>query len=401
MTKEEIKELLESDEYSFLKTDKRLGDNIALLVLGGSKAYGTNLPTSDTDIRGFAINPPEQIYGLAGDFEQVVETNTDTTIYSLNKMVKLLTSCNPNTIEILGCRPEDYLFIDEYGQMILDNKTNFLSVKAIDTFGGYARAQFNRLEHALLGNGELDNKKLEMLKHSLDCSIESFNIKHRDNRFNVKIKILTDEETKDVLKTKLYRYKAELETKLETDLLKAETEPEKQSLRDLHRNNIDKIENEYNYKISHLYECIDERIVISGIVDDMPVELVQDILRDIHKIKSEYGNINKRNTKKDEIHLAKHMMHLIRLYMMGTKLNECMDIHTHWDGKELELLMDIRHMKYMTPDGKQVLPEFYELLTDIEKKYDYSVRNTILPSEPNYAALNEMLHSIYSKKFIK
>lgn len=141
----ELIDLIKSKDYEFLRTDSHLGGNIILLALGGSRAYGTNTETSDWDIRGIALNPSGQIYGLYNDFEQVVETNTDTTIYSLNKMVRLLTSCNPNTIEILGDRPEDYVYVHEYGQKVLDIKEAFLSKRAIDSFGGYANAQFNRL----------------------------------------------------------------------------------------------------------------------------------------------------------------------------------------------------------------------------------------------------------------
>ena len=171
MTQQEVEELLTSSEYDFLKNNKNLGDNIILLALGGSRAYGTNLPTSDIDVRGIAMNTSKQLFGLESDFEQVVETNTDTTIYSLNKMIKLLISCNPNTIEILGCRPEDYLYLTPQGMYILDNKVNFLSKRAIDTFGGYATAQYNRLEHALLGNGHNNEKKLEMLMHLMKHTI--------------------------------------------------------------------------------------------------------------------------------------------------------------------------------------------------------------------------------------
>ena len=38
----EIEKLLQSKEYDFLRTNIHLGDNICLLTLGGSRAYGTN-----------------------------------------------------------------------------------------------------------------------------------------------------------------------------------------------------------------------------------------------------------------------------------------------------------------------------------------------------------------------
>ena len=195
-------EMLKSQDYDFLRNNKYLGDNILLLALGGSRAYGTNLPDSDIDIRGFAVNPSNQVYGLVKDFEQVVDTTTDTTVYSLNKMVNLLTNCNPNTIEILGCRLQDYLYVHELGQLVLNNKQNFLSKKAIDTFGGYATAQYNRLEHALLGNGKNDGKTLEMLMHSLQCNLDAFNAKHKDTKSDITLRILTVDEYIKVINEK-------------------------------------------------------------------------------------------------------------------------------------------------------------------------------------------------------
>ena len=47
-----LDELLEKKEYNFLKDNEHLGNNIILLGLGGSHAYGTNIETSDLDIRG-------------------------------------------------------------------------------------------------------------------------------------------------------------------------------------------------------------------------------------------------------------------------------------------------------------------------------------------------------------
>ena len=408
MTQKEIRELLNSDEYNFLKTNKYLGSNILLLALGGSRAYGTNLPESDTDIRGFALNPSSQVYGLDDDFEQVVETNTDTTIYSLNKMVRLLTACNPNTIEILGCRPEDYLYIHELGQLVLDNKQNFLSKRAIDTFGGYANAQYNRLEHALLGNGQNNEKTLEMLMHSLQCCLDAFNAKHKDTKSNIAIRILSKEEYEKVIEDK---YKDEIRQLDEglTEMVKMLTSntvidmQEKvsrmQSAVDRHRNATD----EWGYwkyeRLENAEMDINERIVLDGDFKQYPVGDIQTLLREFHKIKSEYGNINKRNTKKDAIHMAKHMTHLIRLYKMGTKLNENMEIHTYWDGKDHEELMYIRLGNFMTNDGMKVKPEFFDYHKEIKDRYMYSVKHTILPDSPNIEALNEMLFNIYSKTY--
>ena len=86
----DFKEILKTPEYEFLKTNPHLGNNIILLGLGGSHAYGTNVAGSDIDIRGIALNAKEEILGAA-NFEQVVNNETDTTVYSLRKIVSLLT----------------------------------------------------------------------------------------------------------------------------------------------------------------------------------------------------------------------------------------------------------------------------------------------------------------------
>lgn len=97
MTIQEINAKLTSSEYDFLRTHPKLGDNIILLGLGGSRAYNTSTPTSDWDLRGIATNSPKEIL-IGTDFGQVVERTTDTVVYSFNKMLKLLADCNPNTI---------------------------------------------------------------------------------------------------------------------------------------------------------------------------------------------------------------------------------------------------------------------------------------------------------------
>jgi len=133
----EIKNLIKQPEYDFLKTNEHLGNHICLLTLGGSHAYGTDVEGSDVDIRGIASLKPENILGTT-PFEQFVESNTDTTIYGLTKIFQLLLNVNPNTIEILGCKPEHYLFTNEIGNLILLNKHLFLSKKCIGAFAGYA-----------------------------------------------------------------------------------------------------------------------------------------------------------------------------------------------------------------------------------------------------------------------
>ena len=51
----EIREIIKSNEYDFLRNNEHLRKNVILLGLGGSYAYGLNTPESDIDIRGCAL----------------------------------------------------------------------------------------------------------------------------------------------------------------------------------------------------------------------------------------------------------------------------------------------------------------------------------------------------------
>ena len=146
MTIWEIEKKVCSEEYEFLVENEHLGDNIILLGLGGSYAYGTNTENSDLDVRGCALNSKMDIL-TNQNFEQFVNEQTDTTIYSFNKLISLLLNVNPNTIELLGLKPEHYLYVAPIGQELLDNAHLFLSRKAVYSFGGYANQQLRRLSN--------------------------------------------------------------------------------------------------------------------------------------------------------------------------------------------------------------------------------------------------------------
>ena len=148
MNTEQIKQKLQSKDYDFLRENEHLGNNIILLTTGGSHAYGTNVETSDLDIRGVAIDREKEILGLS-NFEQFDNKVTDTTIYSFRKIIKWLLKCNPNVIEMLGTKDEHLFILSEEGKILRDNVDLFLSKKALNSFGGYATSQLRRLQNAL------------------------------------------------------------------------------------------------------------------------------------------------------------------------------------------------------------------------------------------------------------
>ena len=118
--------------------------NTIYKCIHGSRAYGLNTPTSDTDIKGIFIPDKEYYFGMKVIEQQ--ELGKDHVIYALKKFVQLARDCNPNIIEILYCDNEDITFLNGYGELLRDNRDLFLSKKAKFTFAGYAYAQLQRIK---------------------------------------------------------------------------------------------------------------------------------------------------------------------------------------------------------------------------------------------------------------
>ncbi len=119
--------------------------NTLFLTLHGSHAYGTNIATSDIDVKGFCIPPKEYFLGFTKTFEQAEFKEPDGVVYEIRKFFKLARDCNPNVIEVLFADESDWCIITDLGRKIIDNRDSFLSMKANYTFAGYARAQLKRI----------------------------------------------------------------------------------------------------------------------------------------------------------------------------------------------------------------------------------------------------------------
>lgn len=333
MTVDQIKKTVNSDQYKFLKENKHLGSNIILLGLGGSHSYGTNVETSDLDVRGCTLNKKEEILTNI-NFEQFVNEETDTTIYSFNKLISLLSNCNPNTIEILGLKPEHYLYVSDIGQELLDKKEMFLSKRAINSFGGYANAQLRRLDNKAVRSLEQDKRE----KHILN-SIKN---------------------AKYTFPDKYFEY--------DTDAISLYIDKSKR-------------------------EEYDTEIFMDVNLKHYPLRDYKSMWSEMNNIVKDYSKIGKRNKHAAEHgKLGKHMMHLVRLYYMCFDILENHEINTY-RSKEHELLMSIRNGDFLDCND-QPKDDFYELLNDLNKRFDYDKKNTDLPQKPNYKEINEFVMDV-------
>lgn len=119
----------------------RRKDLLLFETVAGSKAYGTNLPGSDEDLRGVFVAPPTFISGL-DHIEQVSDERGDEVYYELGRFVELLLKNNPNALELIAM-PEDCIRYRHPLYQLLDPKI-FLSKLCAKTFGEYAMGQIRK-----------------------------------------------------------------------------------------------------------------------------------------------------------------------------------------------------------------------------------------------------------------
>ena len=121
--------------------DLRRQNLILFEAVSGSRAYGTNLPHSDTDLKGVFILPEAQFFGL--DYvPQVANETNDEVFYELRRFVELLLKNNPTVLELLGTPPDCVI----YKHPLFDQfkARDFLSKLCRQSFAEYAVAQIRK-----------------------------------------------------------------------------------------------------------------------------------------------------------------------------------------------------------------------------------------------------------------
>jgi len=109
----------------------------------GSQAYGTSLPTSDTDIRGVFILEHKDILGN-NYIEQVSDKKNDIVYYEIRRFLELLQKNNPTVLELLFAPTDCILYKDPIFDILIENRKKFITKKCKYTFGGYANQQIQK-----------------------------------------------------------------------------------------------------------------------------------------------------------------------------------------------------------------------------------------------------------------
>ena len=327
----ELKEYIKRPEYDFMRQNPHLGDKLILVGLGGSHAYGTYIEgVSDVDVRSIAVNSKEEIL-LHKDYGTIVDVNTDTVIYSFEKIIKLLLENNPNTLEIVFQRPEDYIVLTELGKLLVDVRHAFLSKRCFYTFGGYANDQLRRLDNKSMRELPQDKQEVHILR-----SIENAMHTYREKYFEFPddaIRLYVDESEREEMLSEIFM----------------------------------------DINLTH-YPLRDWKCMWS----------------EMHNIVKDYAKIGKRASNAiTHNKVNKHAMHLVRLLLCAIDILENGTFSTHC-GSKIPLLMDIRNGKYMGPDG-QMLPAFHEMVAELDNKLALAFERTELPDKPDMSIINPMI----------
>lgn len=137
------------------------------------------------------------------------------------------------------------------------------------------------------------------------------------------------------------------------------------------------------------FDLADEEILISVDARELPLRKFLAMNSGLATMLNNYDKLNHRNRKKDEKHLNKHAMHLIRLYLTGIDILEGRGVITYRE-KDLPLLKRIRA-------GEIPFEDIFKLAGEYEEKMLLAYKNSKLPEVPDVERMDKLLLEIYSE----
>ena len=206
------------------------------------------------------------------------------------------------------------------------NKNLFLSKRAFYSFAGYATSQLRRLENGLsFREGKVENVE-----------------KHLVESLNMEV----------MAKDDMFMATPDLGNYMEFSLGDVEGERE-DALRE---------------------------VLVSCKYDSVALRDFLNAIHDVENTVKNYGRLNKRNNKKDDAHLYKHAMHLLRLYYMGMDLLKYGEVNTYRE-KEHDLLMSVRN-------GEMSFERVFAHQRSLEKDMQAAYERSKLPERVDKDAVN-------------
>ncbi len=134
------------------------------LAYHGSRAYGTAIEGSDTDIRGMFVPPLKVISDPYESKEQVGhhDQRFDILIFDFRKLLKLAAQGNPNITESFWVDKESWIWSTPLWEMVHSHRESFLSKEMGKRFIGYSLGELKSLKLAYSGGVPATSVRYEL-----------------------------------------------------------------------------------------------------------------------------------------------------------------------------------------------------------------------------------------------
>ncbi|MBB6567350.1 nucleotidyltransferase [Kribbella sandramycini] len=124
--------------------DRLVREHTIYAAVVGSRAFGLDTDTSDTDTRGVYVAPTADFWGLVKPPTHVDGPDEEWFSWEVERFCELALKSNPNLLEVL--RSPLVVQQTPLGQELVDLSDAFLSQLAYQTYSGYVLSQFKKLE---------------------------------------------------------------------------------------------------------------------------------------------------------------------------------------------------------------------------------------------------------------
>lgn len=121
-----------------------VNENLNFSYTSGSRLYGTNIESSDTDIRGVFLHSADKYFSISKEdhFTEVIfKGDEDKVIYEFNNFATMLKEQNPSIIESLWIKDIDVIQDSRLFQTLRENKYELCAPIALDKMLGFAASQ--------------------------------------------------------------------------------------------------------------------------------------------------------------------------------------------------------------------------------------------------------------------
>lgn len=334
---------------------------IILECISGSKAYGLDTETSDTDIKGVFILPKNEYYGL-NYIPQISNDTNDIIFYEFGRFMELLSVNNPNILELLNTPSHAIIYKHPYLDGI--NSDMVLSKLCEKSFGQFALSQI---------------KKAKGLKKKIVNPV-------RKDRKNILSFCYINYEQGSIPISKFFEIKKWKQENC--GLIKVA--------------NMKDIYGLYYSNDNHFFNGIIRSesandICLSSIPKGLQQECILYFNREGYSLyckeyKEYWEWVENRNEDRytntqnhGKGYDAKNMMHVFRLLDMACEIGKDNKINVH--RRNREFLLEIKAGKY----------EYEELLQMAEQKQhemEQAFKHSSLPMTPNMELINQMTYNI-------